>query len=148
MTENKKHGEFITELGTIQSIYKQITASQVAVGGERDLAGANFSLGWSYLTEPFLMVAEAHTHDFDQIIFFLGGDNNNVGDFGAEVEFHLGENEEKHIINYTSCVYIPAGVVHCPLNIKSVTRPIVFIDITLSPGFSIRPLPAASRREE
>jgi len=148
MAENKKHGEYITELKTITSIYQQITAPQVAVGGERDLGGANFSLGWSYLTEPFLMVGDAHTHDFDQIIFFLGGDDNNVGEFGAEVEMHLGEDQEKHVINYTSCVYIPAGLMHCPLNIKKVTKPIVFIDITLSPGFSIRPIPPESQRDK
>jgi hypothetical protein len=148
MAENRKHGEFITELGTIRSIYEQITAPQVALAGGRDLGGANFSMGWSYLTKPFLMVAEAHTHDFDQIIFFLGGDPGNVADFGAEVEMHLGEDQEKYIINYTSCVYIPAGLMHCPLNIKSVTRPITFIDITLSPGLSIRPVPPASRRKE
>jgi mannose-6-phosphate isomerase-like protein (cupin superfamily) len=146
MAENIKHGEFITELATIQSMYKQVTASQVAVGGARDLNGANFSLGWSYLTEPFLMVAEAHTHDFDQIIFFLGGDPGNIGEFGAEVELHLGKNQQKHIINYTSCVYVPAGLLHCPLNVKKVTKPIMFIDITLSPGFSVRPLPPASQR--
>lgn len=146
MAENIKHGDYIIELGKITSIYKQITAPQIAAIGGRDLNGADFSLGWSYLTEPFLMVAEAHTHDFDQIIFFLGGDPNNTGEFGAEVEMSLGEPLEKHIINYTSCVYIPAGLMHCPLNIKTVTKPIMFIDITLSPGASIRPVPPASQR--
>lgn len=143
MAENRKHGEYITELADHKSVYKQITAAQVAVGGARDLGGANFSLGWSYLTEPFLMVEETHTHDFDQIIFFLGGDPGRVGNFGAEVEMQL--DGEKHIIDYTSCVYIPAGLRHCPLDIKEVDKPIVFIDITLSPGFSIRPVPSASR---
>jgi len=147
MAEHKKRGEYTMELTTNQSIYKQIVAPQVAVADSRDLSGADFSMGWSYLTEPFLMVEEAHTHDFDQIIFFLGGDPNNVGDFDAEVEMHLGENQEKNIINYTSCVYIPAGLLHCPLNIKKVNKPIMFIDITLSPGLSIRPLPEASQRE-
>jgi len=115
MAENIKHGDYITELGTISSMYKQITAPQIAAIGGGDLNGADFSLGWSYCTEPFLMVAEAHTHDFDQIIFFLGGDPNNIGEFGAEVEMSLGEPLEKHIINYTSCVYIPAGLMHCAL---------------------------------
>ena len=145
MAENIKHGEYITELRNITSIYKQITAPQVATLGGRDLNGADFSLGWSYLTEPFLMVAEAHTHDFDQIIFFLGGDPASIGEFGAEVEMSLGEPLEKHVINYTSCVYIPAGLMHCPLNVKTVNKPIMFIDITLSPGASIRPVPPASR---
>lgn len=145
MAEHKKHGEYILELTTNKSMYKQIIADQLAVAGARDLNNANFSMGWSYLTEPFLMVAEAHTHDFDQIIFFLGGDPGNVGDFGAEVEMSLGENQEKYIINYTSCVYIPAGLLHCPLDVKKVNKPIMFIDITLSPGLSIRPVPPASR---
>lgn len=148
MAEHIRHGEYILELKTGMSIYKQVVAPQIGVSGGRDLGGANFSLGWSYLTEPFLMVAESHTHDFDQIVFFMGGDPNNVADFGAEVEMHLGENQEKHIINYPSCVYIPKGLAHGPLNIKSVTRPIMFIDVTLSPGFSIRPVPPASQREE
>jgi hypothetical protein len=146
MVENKKHGEYIMELTNSQSIYRQIVAPQVAVAGSQDLNGSSFSMGWSYLTEPFLMVAETHTHDFDQIIFFLGGNPNNVGDFGAEVELHLGEDQAKNMINYTSCVYIPAGLLHCPLNIKRVDRPIMFIDVTLSPGLSIRPVPPPSRR--
>jgi mannose-6-phosphate isomerase-like protein (cupin superfamily) len=147
MAGNIKHGEYITELGTIQSMFKQITAPQVAIGGERDLKGAKFSMGWSYITEPFIMVAESHTHDFDQIIFFLGGDPGKVGEFDAEVEMHLGKDQKKHIINYTSCVYVPAGLFHCPLNVKKVNKPFMFIDITLSPGFSIRPLPSASQRK-
>ena len=146
MAENRKHGEYITELATLKSMYKQVIADQVAVAGGRDLNDTNFSLGWSYLTEPFLMVGDSHKHDFDQIIFFLGGDPNNIGEFGAEVEMHLGE--DKHIINYTSCVHIPAGLMHGPLNIKRVTKPIVFIDITLSPGHSIRPIPPETPRRE
>ncbi len=143
MAENKKHGEYITELGTLKSMYKQVIADQVAVAGGSDLDGTDFSLGWSYLTEPFLMVGDAHTHDFDQIIFFLGGDPNNISEFGAEVEMHL--DNKKQVINYTSCVYIPAGLSHGPLDVKIVNKPVMFIDITLSPGHSIRPVPPASK---
>ena len=147
MAENVKHGDYVTELCNVTSMYRQITSPQILSTGGNDFNGAPFSLGLSYLTEPFVMVEEAHTHDFDQIVYFLGGDPSNVGDFGAEVEMSVGDPLEKHIITYTSCVYIPAGVMHCPLNVKSVTRPIIFIDITLSPGASIRPLPNASRKD-
>ena len=61
-------------------MYKQVVAPQTGVFGGRHLGGADFPLGWSYLTEPFLMVAEAHKHDFDHIILFFGGDSNNIGD--------------------------------------------------------------------
>jgi hypothetical protein len=147
MAEHIKHGEYIMELKTGMSIYKQVVAPQIGVSGGRDLNGANFSLGWSFLTQPFLMVAEAHKHDFDQIIFFMGGNPENVADFDAEVEMYFGENKSKSVITYPACVYMPSGLMHGPLNIKKVNKPFMFIDITLSPGFSIRPVPDASRRQ-
>jgi hypothetical protein len=142
--ENVKHGQHIVELKPGYSLYKQITAPQVGAFGERDLNGANFSLGWSFLTQPFLMVAEPHKHDFDQVIFFMGGDPNRVTDYDAEVVF--GMDGAEHVIDYPACVYIPKGLMHGPLDIRRVTRPLMFIDITLSPGPSIRPVPPASRR--
>ena len=140
-----KRGEYIRELKTGYSLYKQVTSPQIGVFGERDLGGTSFSLGWSYLTEPFLMVAEAHQHDFDQIILFFGGDPGNIGEFGGEVEMHL--EGEKNVITYPACVFIPRGVTHGPLEIKKVKKPFMFIDITLSPGPSVRPLPPSSRRD-
>jgi len=141
-----KHGKYITELPTGYSLYKQVTAPQIGVFGGRDLGGANFSLGWSFLTEPFLMVAEAHKHDFDQLILFFGGDPFHIGEFGGEVEIWV--DKKKNIITYPACVFIPAGVMHCPLNIRKVNKPFMFMDITFSPGPSVRPLPPASRRDE
>jgi hypothetical protein len=142
--ENVKRGKYILELKPGYSLYKQINAPQFGAFGAKDLNGLNFSLGWSFLTEPFLMVAEPHSHDFDQIVFFTGGDPSKVTDFDGEVEFGLeGVN---HFITYASCVFIPKGVVHGPLNIKKVSKPMMFIDVTLSTGPSIRPLPKASER--
>ena len=142
--ENVKHGEYIVELKPGYSIYKQVTAPQAGAFGARDLNGADFSLGWSFLTEPFVMVAEAHSHDFDQVIFFMGADPNNVVDFDGEVE--MGLDGVNYTVKYPASVYVPKGLMHGPLNIKRVTKPIMFIDITLSPGPSIRPVPQASRR--
>jgi hypothetical protein len=146
MNTQKKHGEYITELSMLKSLYKQVVADQVAVSGERDFKGADFSLGFSFLTEPFLMIDDSHTHDFDQVIFFLGGDPANIGEFGAEVEMYL--DGKQHIIDYTSCVHVPAGLSHGPLDIKKVEKPIMFIDVTLSPGHSIRPVPPQTPRRD
>ena len=143
--ENIKHGDYIVELKPGYSLYKEINAPQVGAFGEKDLFGMDFSLGWSFLTEPFLMVAESHNHDFDQIIFFMGGDPNNIVDYDAEVD--MGLLDTVHSINFPACVRIPKGLMHGPLDIKKVNRPIMFIDITLSPVPSIRPLPPQSRRD-
>lgn len=141
---NIKHGDHIVELKPGYSLYKQINTPQVGALGEKDPFGMEFSLGWSFLTESFLMVAESHNHDFDQIIFFMGGDPNNIIDYDAEVEMGLGDTV--HTIDFPACIRIPKGLMHGPLNIKTVNKPIMFIDITLSPVPSIRPLPPQSRR--
>ena len=143
--ENVKHGDLIVELKPGYSIFKQVVPPQIGAMGARDLNGANFSLGWSLLTQPFVMVTESHQHDFDQVIFFIGGDPNNVVDFDGEVEFGL--RGQMNSINYPACIYIPKGTLHSPLNIKRVTKPMMFIDITLSPGYSVRPLPKGSERK-
>jgi mannose-6-phosphate isomerase-like protein (cupin superfamily) len=143
--ENIKRGDFIVELKPGYSYFKQVTSPQIGAFGEKDLSGMDFSLGWSFLTEPFMMVAEAHKHDFDQLLFFMGGDPNNVVDYDAEIE--IGLDDTLHTINYPACIRIPKGLMHCPLNIKTVNKPLMFIDITLSPYPSVRPQPSDSKRD-
>ncbi len=65
---------------------------------------------------------EPHTHDYDEIIAFIGTNHDDPYDLGAEVELWLGD--EKHIINKTSLVFIPAGLQHCPLTFLRVDRPV------------------------
>jgi hypothetical protein len=140
--ENVRRGKYIVELKPGFSLYKQITAPQFGAFGAKDLDGANFSLGWSYITRPFLMVDESHHHDFDQFIFVTGGDPNNILDFDAEIEVSLGG--QFYIINYPHCIHLPAGTEHGHMRIVRVNKPFMFIDITISPGPSIRPMPKES----
>jgi hypothetical protein len=102
MPDNVKHGPYIPELKAGCSVFKEVVAPQFGVAGENDFGGADFSLGWSYLTRPFLMVKDAHQHDFDQFVVFCGGDPNNVVEFGGEVEFGVDGNLAT--INYPACV--------------------------------------------
>jgi len=73
---------------------------------------------------------EPHTHDYDEVIAFIGTDNNDPYDLGAEVELWLGD--EKHIITKSSLVYIPAGLKHCPLTFLRVDKPV--FHFTTGPG--------------
>jgi hypothetical protein len=143
---NIKHGKYVVELKPIYSLYKQIRSPQIGAFGMKDLDGANFSLGWSFLTEPFLMVAEPHTHVFDQYLFIVGADCNNVYDsFDGEME--MGLEGKLTSIHYPACIHIPKGTVHGPYNIKRVTKPMMFFDICISPVPSVRPLPPTSKRD-
>jgi hypothetical protein len=65
---------------------------------------------------------EAHTHDYDEVIAFIGTNHDDPYDLGAEVEFWLGD--EKHTITRSCLVYIPAGLKHSPLTFKKVERPV------------------------
>jgi hypothetical protein len=65
---------------------------------------------------------EPHTHKWPEVIGFFGTDPNNLNDLGAEIEFYI--DGERNVMNQTFLAFIPAGVVHCPLNILKITRPV------------------------
>lgn len=88
------------------------------------------------IKEPFLMTAPIHAHDYDQLLCFIGGNPENIFDFGAEIEITLGEEGEKHIIDSTSIIYIPKGLLHCPIDFRKVEKPIIFMHICFSPAYT------------
>jgi hypothetical protein len=63
-----------------------------------------------------------HVHDTDEIIGFFGNDAADPHDLGGEVEIWL--EDEKHVIDRSAMIFVPAGMVHCPLVINRVDRPI------------------------
>jgi hypothetical protein len=110
----------------------------VIANGAKDYEGSAFSLRVHYITEPGVLVKEPHAHDFEQFYFFFGADLANIKEFKAEVEFSLGEEEEKHTISVPATVHVPIGMVHGPMNFKKVARPIIFIDALLSAQYATR----------
>jgi hypothetical protein len=95
----------------------------------------NFSVLWNCVTEPFLMVQEPHSHDFDQFLHFYGGNSLDITDFDAKIEMSIGEEGEKHIITEPTVLHIPKGVIHCPLNFKVVNKPVIFMNVALTPEY-------------
>jgi hypothetical protein len=47
----------------------------------------------------------------------------------------MGEEEETHLINTTTWVYVPGGLLHCPLNFRKVDKPIMFGHIMFAPMY-------------
>jgi len=106
--------------------------------GEEYFPELKFGMYWCYYDKPTVAHDEAMVHDFDQFLWFIGGDPTNVRDFGAEVELSLGEEQRKHVIDSTSIVYIPKGLVHCPLHYKNVKKPFVVLDMSMTPKYEIK----------
>lgn len=137
MTDTK-YGKYIVKdlmIAPGMGHHPEIAAPVVQCVGNEQFGGAPFSINFDFITEPFTMIARPHAHDYDQFLFFIGGDPANMGDFGAEVALCLGEEQELHLITKTSAVHIPKGLVHGPLIYRKVDRPIMFVDAFLAAGY-------------
>ncbi|SHI09522.1 hypothetical protein SAMN02745823_02357 [Sporobacter termitidis DSM 10068] len=66
---------------------------------------------------------EAHTHDFDEFIGFIGTDPEHPEELGAEVQFYIGD--EYFSMTKSCLVYIPRGVRHSPILVPKLERPII-----------------------
>ena len=68
-----------------------------------------------------------HTHEFDEILGFVGTSLQNPHDLNGEVELWLGD--EKHLLTQSCLVYVPARLKHGPLIFNKVTTPIVHFSV-------------------
>ena len=81
-----------------------------------------FSSGW-YFRATDIQQAEAHTHDFDEVVAFFGTNPDNPSDLCGEIEFWLGG--EKHMVDKSCLIFVPRGMSHCPYWVRRVDRPII-----------------------
>jgi hypothetical protein len=63
-----------------------------------------------------------HTHNYDEVLAFFGTDPNDTSDLGAVIELYI--DGERNVMNQSFLAFIPAGIVHNPLNILQITRPV------------------------
>lgn len=64
-----------------------------------------------------------HTHDFDEVLGFIGSNPRDPQDLGGEMEMWL--EDEKYILKNTCLVFVPRGMRHCPMIARKVTRSFV-----------------------
>lgn len=66
--------------------------------------------------------AQAHTHDYDEVLAFFSGNPDDPHNLGAEAEFWI--EDEKHTIARSCLVFVPKGMKHAPLYFNRVDRPV------------------------
>ena len=95
--------------------------------GGCQIPGANFNVGYGYITEPNLIDPYPHKHDVDEYLVF-GSGTLNAKDWKARVELTLGygDDAELIVVDEPMTIRIPAGIWHCPLDFKIVDEPIFF----------------------
>jgi len=130
-----KYGKYIVREPFRQSTNKEVIEPIINLEGARHGGGAALTVSRSWITQPFQMIKVPHKHNYDQFIIFAGGNPLDVREFGAELEFSLGEECEKHIINSPCMIHIPAGLSHGPLRYIRIDKPIELLDIFLAPEY-------------
>jgi hypothetical protein len=124
----RKYGKYVVRIPLETGEYGPLSR----LTGEEHYA-SDFSILFAHISAPCLMEDAPHSHDFDMYLYFLGV--NDLGDMDAEIEMGLGEEQEIHKITTPTSVYIPKGLVHCPLNFIRVGKPILFVHATLAPKY-------------
>jgi hypothetical protein len=99
-----------------------------ALGSEATIEFGTFVYGGKIGKEPY----GAHVHDFDQVLYFMGGDCRDMGELNAEIELCLGEEKEKVLINSTTTVFIPKGLPHFPATIRKMDKRFYYMEISLA----------------
>ncbi len=74
-----------------------------------------------------------HTHQYPEILMHIGMNPDDPMDLGAEIEFYMGKEMEKHVFTQSTMVFIPAGMIHGPWVVKRSDRPWIMIEINQGP---------------
>jgi len=127
--ENVIHNPNLVEFKPWQSRHDTITAPMISAMGAKDIPGNRLSIGFAHIDKPDTIIDKAHKHNHDQWIMLTGTSDNFV-DFDAEIE--MGIDNKIYKINYPFYAYIPAGMYHCPLIVRRVGKPIIFIDARIT----------------
>ena len=122
-----KYGKHIFT-GLIKDIPHYTGKSIVAHDGELD---TECSIGYHCISKP-MSFDHPHSHDFTELLCFIGGNPEDITDLGAEIEMTIGEEREKHTINATAVVSLPPGLLHCPIVFKRVDKPLIFLEVSLT----------------
>ncbi len=93
------------------------------------------TLGYHCISSDY-EASEPHSHDFHEMLCFFGGDPENVNELGAEISICLGDEHEEYLTSEAVIISIPPGLTHCPLKVTKITKPVVFLEISDTTGYS------------
>ncbi|MBN1188793.1 MAG: hypothetical protein JXA46_03495 [Dehalococcoidales bacterium] len=134
-----KTAKYIREASAEKSFSPVAVPSDIPeIVSDESFGNMGFHIYTQMIIKAYTMEAKPHKHDFSQYLIFFGGDASDLINLGGVVEMSLGEDVEameKHVITKSTAIYIPAGLYHCPLIFKEVTRPIALTDLYFSDNY-------------
>ena len=104
----------------------------------KDLEGFIVNFTWGFYTGlgnwHDIPGFDPHVHEGDEFLVFVGLDAKNPNQLGAEIEQHIGDNEEIHMVTTPMVIVCPAMFTHAPVITKRVDRPYGFFLIRRDTG--------------
>jgi hypothetical protein len=77
---------------------------------------------------------EAHSHDFPEVVCFVGSNREDPHDLGGEIVIRLGD--EDKVLTRSCLIFVPAGLSHFPVQIKRIDRPVFYVTIAQTEKYS------------
>jgi hypothetical protein len=113
----------------------------------KDLEGFNAHFSYGFIKQPSICHPKKGSliHPYDELLVFVGYQNGDILQLGAEVSVELGEEREEHSFDKPSVILIPKGLPHGPVKVRSLENPIVHYSIGLAPEYKASALPAAAK---
>ncbi len=136
-----RYGQYVKKLVFRDGpgFYRQVTTLEgETLGMDAYIEYGAYWAPGSMGTEPY----SPHLHDFDQVMVWLGGDTNDMGELGAEVELCLGEEGEKHMITTSTAVAVPRRLPHFPANIVRMDKRFIFLTVSCAKQYKEKTLRA------
>jgi hypothetical protein len=118
-------------------------ADWIAWPKSKDLDGFMVNFSWGFYTGlgPWHTAPgfDPHIHEGDEFLVFVSLDPKKPDDLGAEIELHMGDEEEVHMIDSPCVAICPAMFTHAPIITKKVNKPYVFFLIRRDTGETYSP---------
>jgi hypothetical protein len=138
MYEGKYAKYFTTDIKEDSIMPDQIPGPSFGFRGARIIPEAKANFGWNVIHKPYFIDRVTHVHEGDEYLAFLGGQVPDCfSNFDAEIDFYVGKEQELYTITEPTVVYIPKGLLHCPLDFRKVNKPLLFVMILLTPKFAL-----------
>ena len=123
-----KYQKYIVDTAEVPESYQKMhgrpdgNKSRIVWMDDSTIKGA-FYLACRWYTQSMGDRDENHSHDFDEVLGFIGSDWENPRELNGEIELWL--EDEKYILTKSCVVFIPRGLKHLPLRVLRVDRPIM-----------------------
>lgn len=113
-----------------KAIYEKFAHRIVWIDGERVPGAFQMNTAWYSKVPERDPIFMEHVHDEDELIGFFGSDPDDPSNLNGEIEFSI--DGEKHLLTKSTIIFAPAGVVHNPMRILRVDKPIFHFSVVTS----------------